>query len=464
MGCPDEDAALVPHTITMMREEITHRSDSKGVGVPPPYELSSKSSSSLSMNSCKQASKKVAPSHWRHGNWNETVAGTSVAGLFAPNTSKPSPLRKVSSSASGQGLKNTKSDLEHKKSLWRVFRRRMNEERRLAVQMEQQKQQQQQLQLEQETKNIMFIKNNYSSSSSSSKVEETRLPSDQKESDQLLGSLVSIDPHGEYAKYEMVLPKMFELTVSDCGDKEKQSWSVPGGFWEFWNMLSGQSSSSRNAAPNDDAGDTVSTSDETSLASDFTTSSESQASWYSWQSAETQQVSNRGGTRDLLLKHFGGENDSPWLAAKRGDLNALENRWKHRHDWTLEDEHGNTPLYYACRYGGASNLRVVFFLLQQWPSTQHIPPMLLHRCRQDAANMYVQELLLHPCHAEMIIQDFEQHHIPDKQHNDEDSEQGSRNNNTNRLYDIFEDDDDDDDEEEQVEEEKKASLTGRPEF
>lgn len=271
----------------------------------------------------------------------------------------------------------------------------------------------------------------------------------EKESDQLVASLVSIDPNGEHARYEMLLPKMFEL--SDCGDKEKQPWSVvPGGFWEFWNMLSGQSTARTHR---EDEGDTVSTSDETSLASEFSTSSRSQASWYSWQSAETEQVSNRGGTRDLLMKHFGGENDSPWLAAKRGDLNALENRWKHRHDWTLEDEHGNTPLYYACRYGGAKNLRLVLFLLQQWPSTQHIPPMLLHRCKQDAANIYVQELLINPCHAEMIIKDFENNSIQDNLL-DNDEETVDHHADGNKLYDIFEDD----------EEDKEDNATARPEF
>lgn len=333
-------------------------------------------------------------------------------------------------------MRNLKSDLEHKKSLWRVFRRRMNEERKMAIEMER-KQQQQQIEKE---ANIMLKKS-----------KEEKL--NDKESDQLVASLASIDPHGEHARYEVLLPKMFHL--NDCGDKEKQPWSVPGGFLEFWNMLSGQSSR-LHAHAGEDEGDTVSTSDETSLASDFTTSSESQASWYSWQSAETEQVSNRGGTRELLLKHFGGENDSPWLAAKRGDLNALENRWKHRHDWTLEDEHGNTPLYYACRYGGAKNLRVILFLLQQWPSTQHIPPMLLHRCKQDAANIYVQELLINPCHAEMIINDFEKCSIQEKLlDNDQDAEEEYAKG--NKLYDIFEDDDDD-------EEDQEDHATARPEF
>jgi len=256
------------------------------------------------------------------------------------------------------------------------------------------------------------------------------------------------DSDHENMKFEMLVPSIFQheecylpYCEKDCETveevnmkKEKGPWSFGSGFWDFLGVLSGQSWKETGLEDSY----TVATADETSMASDYSMSSESEASRYSWQSADTEIVSNRGGTRDLLIKHFGGENDSPWLAAKRGDMNALENRWKYRHDWTLEDEHGNTPLYYACRYGGEKNLRVVLFLLQQWPSNQHIPPDLMNRCKLEAANVYVQELLINPCHAEAIINDYEQCYAQQDKH--EDNDYGNEFAGKNDLYKIFEDD------------------------
>jgi hypothetical protein len=254
-----------------------------------------------------------------------------------------------------------------------------------------------------------------------------------------------VDSLEEGSRYEMVLPRLFnanndpdsppEDDFKSNPSKNSSGWNIDGGMWELLDMVTGKFWKNEENA--DDDSDTASTSDETSMASIASEQTmESTISWQSWNSTETAKVGHCAGTRDIIMQHFGGANDSPWLAAKRGDLNALEFRWKHRHDWTLEDEFGNVPLYYACKYG--KNLRLVFFLLQQWPSTQHIPADLLYRCKEDASNIYVQEMLTNPCHAEWIIHDFEAN-FPQGE-NDEADEEDFLDDDVNgeRLYDIYE--------------------------
>ncbi len=357
--------------------------------------------------------------NWEHDDKNGPSSVTTSSKLVLRRTRTPtSPIKKMESTRS---LANQKFDLEHKRKLWRVFRRKMNEERKSAIEVERQ--------LAAESDGILQLME-----------EEKELQTAEVGSD-----LVHVDSEDERSRYEMLLPSLFDrcdprklddyLKAEDV-DKEKGVWSFHGGLLDLLHVLSGQVW----RVNQDEDGDTASTTDETSIASHCTMESESEASWYSWQSGETQKVNNRGGTRELLMKHFGGENDSPWLAARRGDMNALESRWKHRHDWTLQDEHGNTPLYYGCRYGGAKNLRVVLFLLQQWPSTLHIPPLLMNRCKEEAANIYVHEILINPCHAEIIIRDYEENFSQRERHDDDN---GSEDECTggSALYNIFEDDD-----------------------
>jgi hypothetical protein len=113
------------------------------------------------------------------------------------------------------------------------------------------------------------------------------------------------------------------------------------------------------------------------------------------------------------------DDDDPWTAARRGDLEALW-RWTH-HDWTREDDFGNTPLYYACHSGAARNLRVVSFLLEQWPNPtdSSIPLPILDRCKKNAINPYVVRLLEQPENADTILLEASQ------QNNDHGSESSS---------------------------------------
>lgn len=254
-------------------------------------------------------------------------------------------------------------DISRLRQLWRRFRRRMKQERKDAI--EQQEAVDQTLQAEEQRKEW----------GGNTLIDEP---------------LLLVDSQAENSRYELVLTKNLS--------SEEEELHIDGGFWEFLHLYK---------KPKDDA-DTASTSDNTSLADDFSLhSATSMRSYQSWQSHETVRVKNFSGTLALLREHFEGMDD-PWLAAQRGDIDALERRWRYRHDWTLEDEHGNTPLYYACQSGGAHDLRVVLFLLQEWPSTQHIPESLMKRCIEDAANHYVAALLNDPSQAELIIENFEE--------------------------------------------------------
>ena len=85
------------------------------------------------------------------------------------------------------------------------------------------------------------------------------------------------------------------------------------------------------------------------------------------------------------------EKDDPWTAAKRGDIESLKIMEELGEvDWTKEDSHGNTPLYYACTAGGSVDISVVAFLLDVTPYTGSA---IIHKCRRDAVNRNVQLLL-----------------------------------------------------------------------
>ena len=280
-----------------------------------------------------------------------------------------------------------KVDIVKKQKLWRAFRRNMNAERQRAIQNERRQVQENDAVLQLLEQENEMTRNSVVSSE----------------------PFVIVDSCKEQSQYEVVLPGMLTSSDRACS---VDGQSIDSGFWDFLNIFNG--------TPWKGDSDTASTSDVTSLASE--TTMESERSWQTWNSTETTKVNNCEDTRELIMRHFGGENDSPWLAAKRGDLIALELRWKNRHDWTLEDEHGNTPLYYACRYGGAQNLRAVFFLLQQWPKSKHIPEYLMHRCKADAANPHVQELLLNPSQAEWLIHDFEVNCYQEERYADEEDD------------------------------------------
>jgi hypothetical protein len=95
--------------------------------------------------------------------------------------------------------------------------------------------------------------------------------------------------------------------------------------------------------------------------------------------------------------------DDPWSAAKRGDVNALQ-KWTSddNHDWSQKDEFGNTALFYACHSGASINISIVKEILDQWPVDQ-IPPDVLDRCKLNAINSSVVNMLKHPAEAEKIV-------------------------------------------------------------
>ena len=82
--------------------------------------------------------------------------------------------------------------------------------------------------------------------------------------------------------------------------------------------------------------------------------------------------------------------DDPWAAAKRGDLQALQSFTGI--DWTKTDDFESTPLYYACHSGAATDIMVVKYLLDEWPGP--IPLEVLSRCKKNAINSSVQQLLV----------------------------------------------------------------------
>ena len=86
------------------------------------------------------------------------------------------------------------------------------------------------------------------------------------------------------------------------------------------------------------------------------------------------------------------DGDDAWLAAKRGDLLALQHMARRcSHDWTRADAFSNTPLYYACHSGVASGgLPLVQFVLTH---TSDLPEAELERCKKNALHPSVVRLL-----------------------------------------------------------------------
>jgi hypothetical protein len=90
-----------------------------------------------------------------------------------------------------------------------------------------------------------------------------------------------------------------------------------------------------------------------------------------------------------LMEHD--EDDDPWRAAKRGDINALkEFDATRRIDWAGEDDFHNIPLYYACHSGAIVDINVVSFLLKVTPIKD---PRVIDRCRKNAINPDVVKVL-----------------------------------------------------------------------
>ena len=92
--------------------------------------------------------------------------------------------------------------------------------------------------------------------------------------------------------------------------------------------------------------------------------------------------------------------DDPWIAAKRGDLEALK-AFGNRIDWTQVDDFECTPLYYACHSGAARDVMVVKYLLDMWPGK--IPSEILTRCKKNAINLSVIKLLENPNDANILL-------------------------------------------------------------
>ena len=289
------------------------------------------------------------------------------------------------------------ADIELARRLWRAFRRKMRQEQQEAIEEE---------------------KRNKSYGGGSDAVireieqenEEWALVMAQRE------PMIVVDCGDEPSMYELILPLGFKSTKEKgfedhtVVEKERNVFTSYGGLLDMFNLFTGKTNDGNNkkGLVDDATAVTAVTSDET-LSLSRSLSIESHVSWESWNSALTEKAGNVVAAREFIVHLHGGELDTPWHAAKRGDLDALVNRWKNRHDWTLQNEDGDEPLYLACRYGGARNPRVVLFLLQQWPSTEHIPKLLMARCIADSVTVHVEKILMHPNLAEMIIRDFEEH-------------------------------------------------------
>mmetsp|Transcript_18946 Transcript_18946/g.35341 ORF Transcript_18946/g.35341 Transcript_18946/m.35341 type:complete len:497 (+) Transcript_18946:2-1492(+) len=106
---------------------------------------------------------------------------------------------------------------------------------------------------------------------------------------------------------------------------------------------------------------------------------------------------------ERTVKQYTISSDDPWSAAKRGDVDAIQ-QWTadKSWDWRQEDEFGNTALFYACHSGAAINITIVKLLLDQWPVDQ-IPPEVMDRCKLNALNKSVVKMLENPEDAENII-------------------------------------------------------------
>lgn len=282
-------------------------------------------------------------------------------------------------------------DINKQRHLWKLFRRRMRREQKEAVEEQLQSRKEldsalQMLEQERELMRAMAMKD------PQRYWKRGRINKDGDDDNDF-----DDDSRDERFGHETVLVATSDASSRSGSSSQGSVQEKEGNFWNFFEQFL------RKKGVGDET-DTVSTTDNTSVADDYSLSSFS--SWKSWQTGTTAGINNCGRHRELLLDHYGAVDD-PWSAAYRGDLQALEQRWKHRHDWTLEDEHGHTPLYYACQAGGDKDLRVVLFLLQQWPSHLHIPDSVLESCKMDAVNEYVAELLRDPGQAEQIIQEFE---------------------------------------------------------
>jgi hypothetical protein len=284
-------------------------------------------------------------------------------------------------------------DIDHMRHLWRAHRKKMFEERQTAIADEER--------ISSECHDALV-------KGAEEQNEELRLS-------MVLGdSLFEGGQDDEPSTYEVILPPGFKssstkkTSLENPLETEQLPCTSHGSFWDMFNIFFLRPGNQNQKGPPDDAAQTVVTSDETTCFS-RTRSMESEVSWQSWNSVLTEKACNAAAKREYLARRFGGDNDDPWLAAKRGDLETLVRRWKNRHDWTLQNEDGDVPLYLACRYGGAKDPRVVLFLLQQWPSSQHIPPALIGKCIEDAVNVHVEEIMLHPNQAELIIRDYQEH-------------------------------------------------------
>ena len=84
-------------------------------------------------------------------------------------------------------------------------------------------------------------------------------------------------------------------------------------------------------------------------------------------------------------------NDTPWRAAKRGDLNALKQFHANGNvDWMAKDEFDNIPLYYACHTGALVDIMVVPFLL--WVTSLQ-DQQILEKCMRNAVNRQVRSIV-----------------------------------------------------------------------
>jgi hypothetical protein len=116
----------------------------------------------------------------------------------------------------------------------------------------------------------------------------------------------------------------------------------------------------------------------------------------------SEENSHGSDTREKIHETDTTLDDDPWCAAKRGDVDAIQ-KWTidKAHDWSQKDAFGNTALFYACHSGAAIDITIVKQLLDQWPVDQ-IPADVLDRCKLNAINTSVIQMLKNPADAEKI--------------------------------------------------------------
>ena len=405
----------VPEMISEMRKEVNRLAGPIGqaiskatCGQPPQTWDQQQESVQKSYKKKNRNKTNTRNSHKIKDKGKGVDKGSSAGGTGSGSSSSRSR------NASRPPVSERHAEIERARRLWRAFRRRMRQEQQEAIKEEEQLQQQQERTKEYQGCEAVLR-------DIEEENEEWALVMAQRE------PLIVVDCGDEPSMFEMILPRGFQsMTGKGYGDhpvveqKERSVFTSYGGLVDMFNLFTtGKTTSDVNNKKKvlDDAtAVTAVTSDESlSLSLSRSLSIESHLSWESWNSALTEKAGNVVEAREFLVHLHGGEKDTPWQAAKRGDLDALVNRWKNRHDWTLQNEDGDEPLYLACRYGGARNPRVVLFLLQQWPSTVHIPKLLLARCIADSATVHVEKILMHPHLAEMIIRDFDEHVLMVKQ-------------------------------------------------